>query len=154
MILLVILVISIGNYQRWWDWRFPLGPFSSTHWLVWIGAGYLAVFTPVYAYLKRRRTESYSTLMKVHVFGNLLAFFLISIHYTQQTGRPAEFAADQSTGLVLFILVTTMVLTGFAQRFNIIRRLVRQWRFIHVSLSISFYIVLVIHVLQFFNVLP
>lgn len=152
MILLVIIVVSIGNYQRWWDWRFPLGPYSFTHWLGWFGAGYVAIITPLYSYLKRHSRGKYGTLFKVHVFGNLIAFFLISIHYTQQAGRPSGFEAPHSTGLTLFIIVAIMVLTGFLLRFGLISRLLKPWRFIHVSLSLSFYIVLIIHILQFFDI--
>jgi hypothetical protein len=152
LLLLIIAVISVGNYQRWWDWRFPVGPFASTHWLVWLGAGYIAVFTPLYAYLRRHTSGSLKNLLTIHVFGNLVAFLFIAIHYTQQAGRPPEFGAVHSTGLILFIIVTIMVVTGFLQRFGIIRSLIRSWRFIHVSLSLSFYIVLIVHVLQFFQI--
>jgi hypothetical protein len=153
LLLLIIAVISVGNYQRWWDWRFPVGPFTSTHWLAWLGAGYIAVFTPLYSYLRRHTAGSLKNLLTTHVFGNLVAFLFIAIHYTQQMGRPPEFGAVHSTGLILFIIVTIMVVTGFLQRFGIIHSLIKSWRFIHVSLSLSFYIILIVHVLQFFEIL-
>ena len=152
LLFLIIIFIGVGNFLRWWDLRVPAGPISSTHWLGVIGAGYLAIFTPIYSYIKRHTEGFFKKLLAFHVFGNMLAFLLITVHYTQQAGRPAEFEAVHSTGLILFIIVTIMVLTGFLQRFRIIQSLMKSWRFIHVSLSLSFYIVLLIHVLQFFDI--
>ncbi|MFO8011547.1 MAG: hypothetical protein R6U89_12205 [Dehalococcoidia bacterium] len=153
LILLVITaVISVGNYQRWWDWYFDLGYFSFTHWLVLFGAGYIAASTPVYLYLKRYRKTNFRILLKVHVFGNLIAFSLISIHFTQQAGRPSQFAPVHSTGLILYIFAGAMVMTGFLQRFGLFSRLRKPWRFIHTSLILSFYIVLIIHILQFYGI--
>lgn len=152
ILLLIIIVIGVGNLLRWWDWRVSAGPISSTHWAGVIGAGYLAIVTPIYSYIKRHAQVFLKKLLAFHVFGNLLAFLLVTIHYTQQAGRPAEFEAVHSTGLILFIVVAVMVLTGFLQRFRIIPSLMKSWRFIHVSLSLSFYIVLITHVLQFFDI--
>lgn len=153
LILIIIILISTGNYLRWWNWRFPVGPFSSTHWLGIIGATYIAIITPLYAYIKRHTTGLSGSLLSLHVFGNLLAFLLVSVHYTQQAGRPAEFAAVHSTGLILYIVLSIMIITGFLQRFGIIHTLAKSWRFIHVSLSLSFYIIVITHVLQFLDIL-
>jgi hypothetical protein len=151
--ILIIIVISIGNYQRWWDLRFPVGPFSFTHWLGWFGAGFIATFAPLYSYIKHHTKDFSKTLLTLHVFGNLVSYLLVSIHFTQQAGRPAEFAAVHSTGLTLYIVVTAMVLTGFFQRFGIMKKLAKSWRFIHVSLTLSIYVVLAAHILQFFDIL-
>ena len=153
LILAAVVVLTIGTYQRWWDLRFPVGPFASTHWAVWVGTAYIAIFTPVYSYLKRRTARYSKRLLTAHVFGNLLAFLLISVHFAQQAGRPPQAEPIHSTGLILYIIVTAMVLTGFFQRFGIARSMVRTWRFIHVGLSLSFYLVLVVHVLQYFGLL-
>ena len=153
VLLVITAVISVGNFERWWDWYFDLGYFSFTHWLVWFGAGYIAAFTPLYLYLKRSHKGNLGLLMKVHVFGNLIAFALISIHFTQQAGRPAQFPPVHSTGLILYIFTGAMVVTGFMQRFQLAGRLRTTWRFVHASLSLSFYIVIVVHVLQSYDVL-
>lgn len=142
-----IVVISLGTYLRWWDMVFTLGPYLFPHWLGWIGAGYIAIVTPIYSVRKRRFPKSFKTLIKIHVFGNLLAFLLISIHFSYHLGRPPEIAPILGTGLALFIIVGIMAVTGFLQRFRLAGRFLKQMRFIHISLSLSLYIVVIIHVL-------
>ncbi len=153
LVLIIVGFIAYANYNRWWDWRYDAGPFTTTHWLGWIGAGYLAIFNPVYSYIKRHTSGRRAGLLSLHVFSNLAAFLLVTVHYTQQTGRPAEFAAVHSTGLVLYIIVASIVITGFLRRFVVIRGLLSTWRFVHVSLTLSLYIVLIIHILQFYDLL-
>jgi len=148
LLILAIVVLSIGNYLRWWDLHFYVGPLYFHHWLSFIGAGYIAIFTPIYTILKRRSPKQFRTLLNIHAFGNLIAFLLISIHFTQQMGRPAEFAPTLGTGITLYIIVAIMVVTGLMQRYHLASRFLTSWRFIHVSLSLSFYIVIVIHVLH------
>jgi len=148
VLVLAIIILSIGNYLRWWDLHFYVGPEYFHHWLSFIGAGYIAIFTPIYSILKRRSPRHFETLLKTHVFGNLIAFLFISMHFTQHMGRPAQFAPALGTGLALYIIVGIMVITGFVQRFRLVGRYPRSWRFVHVSLSLSFYIVVFIHVLH------
>ena len=148
ILVLAITTVSIGNYLRWWNLNFYVGPEYFHHWLVFTGAGYIALFTPMYSIMKRRSPEHFGTLLNIHVFGNLVAFLFISMHFTQQMGRPAQFAPTLGTGLALYIIVAIMVITGFVQRFRLVGSFLRSWRFIHVSLSLSFYIVVVIHMLH------
>ena len=148
VMVLAIITLSMGNYLRWWNLNFYVGPEYFHHWLVLIGAGYIALSTPMYSIMKRRSPEHFGTLLKIHVFGNLVAFLFISIHFTQQMGRPAQFAPTLGTGLALYIIVAIMVITGFVQRFKLAGSFLRSWRFIHVSLSLSFYIVVIIHMLH------
>jgi hypothetical protein len=145
---LAIIVLSVGNYLRWWDLHFYVGPLYFHHWLGFIGAVYIAIFTPIYAIVKRRSPKRRGTLLNVHVSGNLVAFLFISIHFTQQMGRPAQFAPTLGTGLTLYIIVAIMAVTGLMQRFQLAGRFLKIWRFIHVSLSLSFYIIVVIHILH------
>lgn len=148
LLLLAIIVLSIGNYQRWWNLHFYIGPLYFHHWLSFIGAAYIAVFTPIYAITKRRSPQRFGTLLKVHVFSNLVAFLFISMHFTQHMGRPSQFAPTLGTGLTLYIIVAILVLTGFMRRFQLVKKLSKSWRFIHVSLSLSFYIVMAVHILH------
>jgi hypothetical protein len=148
VLVLAIIILSIGNYLRWWNLHFYVGPLYFHHWLSFIGTGYIAIFTPIYSILKRRSPKHFEALLKTHVFGNLIAFLFISMHFTQHMGRPAQFAPTLGTGLALYIIVAVMVITGFVQRFRLAGGFLRSWRFVHVSLSLSFYIVIVIHVLH------
>lgn len=145
---LAIVVLSVGNYFRWWDLHFYVGPLYFHHWLSFIGAGFIAIFTPIYSVMKRRSPTQFRTVFNIHVFGNLVAFLFVSMHFTQHMGRPAEFAPTLGTGLALYIIVATMVVTGFVQRFQLVGSFLKSWRFVHISLSLSFYIVVVIHVLH------
>ena len=147
-LIMLIVILSIGNYSRWWDLHFYIGPLYFHHWLSFIGAGYIAVFTPIYTVMKRRSPQRFGTLLKIHVFGNLVAFLFISMHLTQHMGRPPQFAPTLGTGITLYIIVALMVITGYMQRFQLARIFLKTWRFIHVSLSVSFYIVIIIHVLH------
>jgi len=54
LLVLVIIVLSVGNYLRWWDLHFYVGPFYSHHWLSIIGASYVAIITPLFSIMKRR----------------------------------------------------------------------------------------------------
>jgi len=148
LLVVVIIILSVGNYLGWWDLHFYVGPLTFHHWLSFTGAGYIAIFTPIYSILKHRSPNRFGTLLKIHMFGNLIAFLFISIHFTHQMGRPPEFAPTLGTGIVLYIIVATLVVTGIMQRFQLVSRLFKTWRFIHVSLSLSFYIVVVVHILH------
>lgn len=147
LLVLAIIVLSIGTYLRWWNLWFIVGPIIFPHWLGYIGALYLAVFTPIYAVLKRRYPARMRTLLSVHVFGNLLAFLLISVHYAHHLGRPPEAAPTLGTGLTLYIIVIIMVATGLMQWYRLGSRLLRTWRFVHIGLSLSFYILVSMHIL-------
>lgn len=147
-LVLAVIILSIGTYLLWWNLHFSIGPLYFHHWLSFVGAGYIAVFTPIYAIMKRRSPRRFGTLLNIHVFGNLVAFLLISLHFTHQLGRLAQFAPTLGTGLTLYVIVAVMVMTGFVQRFQLAGRFLKSWRFIHVSLSLSFYIVVVLHILH------
>jgi len=144
---LAIVVVSVGSYLRWWDLGFHVASLRLAHWLAYIATGYIAIFTPIYARLKRRSPGRFRTLLNIHVFGNLVAFLLISMHYAHHMGRPPEFPPTIGTGLTLYVILAIMVLTGLMQRFRLATRLQKTWRFVHVGLSLSFYIVVIMHIL-------
>jgi len=144
---LAIVVVSVGSYARWWDLGFHVASLLLAHWLAYIATAYIAIFTPMYARLKRRSPGRFRTLLNIHVFGNLIAFLLISMHYAHHMGRPPEFAPTIGTGLALYVILAIMVLTGLMQRFRLATRFQKTWRFVHVGLSLSFYIVVIMHIL-------
>ncbi len=159
-IILVTTILSLATFFRWLRLRFQVGPFSFTHWLVWIGALFIAFYTPIYYILKRRNPRLVKILIKVHVFGNLLAVMLISIHYAQQMGRPAQFYPELGTGLTLYIVMFILVSTGFLHRFGILDKLGRyriilphQNRFLHIAITLTFYLVIIVHALRNMGIL-
>ncbi len=153
-IILVTIPLSAATYFRWFQLNFFVGPFRFTHWLVWTGTLYVAFATPTYYVLKRRYLTKLVTLIKIHMFGNLLAFMLVSIHFAQQIGRPPQFYPDLGTGLALYVVMFILVGSGFLHRFRIIRRVRPHLnRFLHVSVTMSFYIIIIVHTLQGLKIL-
>jgi len=127
LIIAATIVLSVGTYSRWWQLRVDIGLAYLDHLLAWIGFGFI---------------------LNIHNVGNLVAFMLISMHFAQQIGRPAQFYPDLGTGLALYILVCLMVISGFVMRFNLVKQSSKTWRFIHTSLVLPFYILILIHVLH------
>jgi len=120
----------------------------------------IAFYTPIYYILKRRNPKLLKTLIKIHVFGNLTAVMLISIHYAQQMGRPAQFYPELGTGLALYIVMFILVATGFLHRFGVLNKLgiyriilPHQNRFLHIAITLTFYIVIIFHALRNIGIL-
>ncbi|MFB0514596.1 MAG: hypothetical protein ACETVQ_03365 [Candidatus Bathyarchaeia archaeon] len=148
LILLATVYFFLASYYRWLNFRFTIGGEPFHHWLGWIGTLFIAFFTPAYYILKRRNPKRVRMLIGIHVLGNLLAFLSISVHFAHQLGRPPQFFPKLGTGVTLVAAVILLVSTGFFQRFLIGRRLRRYWRFIHVSVTMSFYLIIIVHILH------
>ncbi len=146
-LLVIIIFVTVGTYLRLWNLHFNIGPFYSHHWLSIIGGTFILFFIVIYAYLKRYTKVNRSTLLKIHVFGNLLAVMFASVHFGQQMGRPAQFAPDFGTGLATYLLFVVIVATGFMLRFGKATKKRESWSLFHVGLSLSLFIVVVIHTL-------
>ena len=148
-ILIMTIFLSMATYFHWVNVGFRIGPYFVTHWLSLIGVIFIALFSPFYYVLKRRKPLLLKTLILVHTYGNLLAFILISTHFASQMGRPAEFYPDLGTGVALYLIMLILVLTGFLHRFQIVGRLIpHQNRFLHVSVTTAFYLVIIVHILE------
>jgi uncharacterized membrane protein YidH (DUF202 family) len=154
IIILFTIPLSVATYSRWIQLNFFVGSFRFTHWLSWIGTLFIAFLTPAYYVLKRKYPKMLKTLIKIHIFGNLISFLLISIHLAQQVGRPPRFFPDLGTGLVLYVVMPVLVASGFLHRFQILKSIKPHLnRFFHVSITLSFYLVIIVHILQGLNVL-
>jgi hypothetical protein len=152
-LLLIIIFVAIGTFVRLWNLQVIIGPFFLHHWFSLIGGAYLLTFIAIYAYLKRHTAVNRGTLLKVHVFGNLLAVMLVSVHFAVQMSRPAQFAPDLGTGLATYLLFMVIVAAGFMMRFGLAVKHRESWHLIHVGLSLSLFIVLVIHTLRNLGIL-
>ncbi len=152
-LMLVNIFVVVGTYFRLWNLRIPIGSFSLQHWFAIIGGAYLIIFVGLFIYLKRRDVVRIGTLMKVHVFGNLVAFIFISAHFGQQMGRPAASAPDLGTGLSTYLILLILVGTGFMMRFGLLKRRRETWHLLHLGISLSLFIVVVIHALRNFGIL-
>jgi hypothetical protein len=148
-IIIATIVLMIADRLQWIHFGFFVGPFRVNHWFVWIGTLYVAFAVPIIAVSKKRFPSKFLTLFRLHVFGNLLAFLLISLHFSGQIDRPAAFYPDLGTGLALYIIMILLVATGFTHRFQLIPQIKSQTRrFVHIGLSFSFYIIIGIHILH------
>jgi hypothetical protein len=148
-IVVVAIVLSVSTALGWLAIRFRIGPYFVTHWLSWIGTLFIAVYTPLYYGVKRRRPHVLKRLITVHMIGNLLSFTFISMHFTQQITRPSRFYPDLGTGIALYLIMLVLVSTGFLHRFQLIPSARPHWnRYLHVSTTTAFYTVIVIHILQ------
>jgi hypothetical protein len=149
VILLASLYFSLATAFRWLDIRFRIGPYFVTHWLSWIGTLFIAVYTPIYYIVKRRSPHIIKYLIPIHMHGNLLSFMFISMHFFQQITRPPQFYPDLGTGVALYLVMLILVSTGFLHRFQLLRSFVpHQNRFLHISITLAFYVVIGIHTLQ------
>lgn len=122
-IIIAAVCLMVADNLGWIHFGFFIGPFRANHWFVWIGTLYVAFTVPIIAMLKQRYLSKFLALFRVHIFGNLLAFLLISLHFAGQINRPAEFYPDLGTGLALYIIMLLLVATGFTHRFHLIPRI-------------------------------
>lgn len=129
-----------------------ISQYTLHHWFTIAGTFWIGIFTPIYYFMKRRYINKLRGLLYTHVFSNLISLTLISIHFAHQLGRPAQFYPDLGTGIVLYPTVILLVITGFFRRFNLFggRNYVF---FLHKSLTITFYFVIIVHLLHGFRII-
>jgi len=154
IVILITIAIAIIVYLRFFDLNFFIGPYRLTHWFVWTGTSFIAIYSPIYYAVKRKYPRKIKSLLRVHVFGNLFSFMLITIHFAQQISRPAAFFPDLSTGLVLYIVMPILVATGYLHRFQVFKNIKPHTnRFLHVALTLTFYLTILVHILQGLNII-
>lgn len=154
-VLLITALLMVGTYLRWLPFNFALGQFRFTHWLSWIGTFLIAILNPMFYVLRRRYPKKNVPLTKIHVFSNLFSFMLISTHFAQQMSRSVH--PEDNTGLTTYIIVSILVVSGFLHKFQILEggRVYppHRNRYLHVSITTAFYIVIVIHTLHNLGIL-
>ena len=153
LILLVTVIFSAVAYVHWYSLAFFVGSLFFVHWLSLAANVFIAALVPIYYVLKRKRPQNIKTLLKLHVFGNLFSFLLISIHFAQNTGRLAAFYPKLGDGFVLFLVLSVIMATGMLESFGARLKLVRYTKYVHRYTVVIFYLVMVIHVLQALNII-
>jgi hypothetical protein len=153
LILLVTVFFSVVAYVRWYSLGFFVGALFFVHWLALAATVFIAVMVPVYYVLKRRRPRSIKTLLRLHVFGNLFSFLLVSIHFAQNTGRLSGFYPRLEDGFVLFLVLSIIVATGMLERFGARHKIVKYTKPVHRYAVAIFYLLMAIHVLQALNII-
>jgi hypothetical protein len=148
--LIILTTALMGTIiLHWIRIGFYVGPFRLNHWFVLAGTLYIASVVPVIAYAKKRIPRKYVTLRRTHIFGNLLAFMLISLHFASQISRPAASYPELGTGIVLYVAMSLLVASGFVQRFQLMPKVKPQdFRFVHIGSALTFYLIIVIHILH------
>ena len=142
----LMLMIGVGTHAI--DLHFTVGPWNAHHWFSVAGAGFIALYTPAFYVLKRRRKDRYRALLATHVFGGLLATTLVAVHFTQHIIRSVGYFPRPGTGVVLFAGVTLSVLTGFLLRYRPFKVGMREWRLLHTGAAVSFFLTIGVHVLK------
>jgi hypothetical protein len=152
-LLIVTFFIIVFVLIDWIDTGFFVGPLRFSHWMGVIGTFFIAIYTPMFYVLKRLYQKRLKYLLNIHVFGFLISFTFISIHFAGQIGRPQQFYPELGEGIALFIVMALLVATGFIHRFQIIPKKTGKYykphinRYYHVSITTAFYIVIIVHVL-------
>lgn len=153
MIVLVTIIAVASIFLR--VWRIPFFQVevfgishSAVHWIGWIGALYIAFATPIYPIIKRKYSHLTEKALSLHVTGNLLGVLLVSIHFAHQVTRPVSSYPDLGTGIVLYVAMIMLSATGLILVSGISRRFFKQIRFLHPAFAITFYTVIVMHILE------
>ena len=152
-ILLITFLIIVFILLDWVDTGFFVGPLRFSHWMAIIGTSFIAVYTPIFYFLKRRYSKKLQSFINIHIFGFLISFLFVSIHFAGQLSRPEQFYPELGEGIALYITMALLVATGFLHRFQIIPKKARKYypphfnRYYHVSITTAFYIIIIIHIL-------
>jgi hypothetical protein len=152
ILLFITIIFSAIAYVLWYPLSFFIGPYFFIHWLGIIAAFFIAFFIPIYYILKRKKPQYKKSLLKIHIFGNLVAFLLVSIHFAQNFGRLTNFLKI-GDGVTLFLFLTVLVTTGFLEKFRIGNRGLRYSKFVHRYIIVIFYVVVTFHMLQGFIII-
>jgi hypothetical protein len=149
IIIILTVFLMFAYYNRWFSFAAQIGPFRIIHYIAFAGTLYIAFGVILFAIFERRYPNKYKVLLRVHTLGNLSAFLLISRHFAGQVGRPANFYPTFGTGLALYIAMVSLVLTGLAFRFRLLRSLTPATnRFVHIGFAFAFYTIIFVHILH------
>jgi hypothetical protein len=147
LIVLAVILAYFTDFEKTNITKFVLvDSLTITHLASYIGGFWIAIFTPIYQVLKRRSPQHFKSMLNVHVLGNLLAFVLITTHLTHREIN----SVFLGSGTALYIALVSMVVTGIIQRFNLLKSIRKQVKFVHVSMTTAFYLILIVHVIGTF----
>jgi len=148
LIVIIAILLIAGTSLGWFRLSVEIFDESIHHWFSYLGAGFIAIYLPVYSVLKRRYPHRLKTLLSIHVFGNLLAVAAISIHFTHQLTRPPEAFPNLGTGIALIAGLIVLVITGFGLRFHFAGKGWSSWKWVHTGMMLSFYLLIIVHILH------
>ena len=153
-IVIITVVLSFVTYDRIIHVNFFIGTLRFSHWLSIIGTMGIAIATPSFTILKHRYPANWTKITRFHIFGNLIFFALICFHFATQVARPLSNFPELGSGLAMFIAMSLQIISGFTQRFRSQRRFYNEAinpktnKFVHASLVMVFYLIIVFHFLH------
>ena len=144
-LVIIVLIISFSALALFDAhlFDFSIGFLSFNHWASWIGGLWIAFVTPIYYVIKQRRPLRIKALLRIHIFGNLVAFMLISVHFWYELATVTRIGI----GMALFIALLILVVTGVLYRFNIWRSSKKYLKYLHITMTTAFLLILIIHIL-------
>jgi hypothetical protein len=153
ILLLATIISSTAAYIFWYKLTFFVGSYLFIHWLGIAATAFIAVSIPIYYVLKRKRPQNFKKILQIHTFGNLIAFWLISIHFAQNFGRLAGALQRLGIGFVLYLVLSLIVATGILERYQSNGKLSKYIKIIHKYAAIILYVLILLHILEAFNIL-
>ena len=121
---------------------------SLVHWAGWAGAITVLVVTASYVHRKRVLRAPSAGTLRLHAFGNLLGFLLISIHFSHEITRPPANYPDLGTGVVQYAAMIMLVSTGFTAFFAVRPAWASYYRFLHPAAALTLLMTIVLHIIH------
>lgn len=140
------LGLAILSYLELIPLDYTVGPYQLNHWAAWLGFGFVTIYVPLFIVLKKRYLKIYQKLIKVHEIGFITAFVVVSLHIGWQIRR--VFPPEIGTGVALYLCLFGLVVTGIMQRNRILASRANTLRFVHLSLVVSFFLIIVFHIIR------
>jgi hypothetical protein len=141
------LVLAGLSYSGTIPLKYKLGPYYLNHWIGWLSFGFIIIYVPIFIILKKN-TKIYGKLIRIHEVGFIIAFMLVSLHIGAQIRR--VFPPELGTGIAAYLFLFVLVVTGIMQRHQMFSARSRTLRFVHLSMVIGFFLVIVFHIIRAF----
>ena len=154
LIVITAIILAFVTYDRIIRINFFVLNFRFSHLLCMVGTIGIAIATPSFTLLKRSSPVNYKRVIRFHVFGNLVFFTLITLHFFTQIARPLSNFPELGTGLMMYFAMSLQILLGFTQRFRSQKPMYNKLinpatnKFIHAALVMVFYLAILFHVLH------
>ena len=118
-----------------------------------VATAFVAVSIPIQYFLKRKRPQNFKKILQIHTFGNVIAFWLISIHFAQNVGRLAGAIQRLGLGFAIYPVLSLIVATGILERYQSNEKLSKYIKIIHKYVVIIMYVLILLHILEALNIL-
>ena len=104
-LVIIVLTIFLSTIALFYThlFDFSIGFLSFNHWASWIGGLWIALVTPIYYVVKQRRPLRIKALLRFHIFGNLFAFMLISVHFWYEIATVTRIGIGMALYIALLV---------------------------------------------------